>query len=303
MKRGYMDCTACGLKGCRKLSPCQDASAEYIGTYADGEVASIVQTASELVDGGRAGKLSRLEEIVEYCRSRGHRKIGVAYCYGMEKEAGKLKVYLEKTAFEPVMVSCTVDGVSERRINMKKHKEIVSCNPIGQAHYLNGCSVDFVIVMGLCLGHDLLFQKTIRTDFTTFVVKDRVFGHNPILALNGGRLPEDVFLETLPGDSLLIKPEELKDRLKSPKSAENLKVVDLRSEEEYLAGHIEGALHCPLRELPSRHRELIPSKKHETVVYCYGGIQSVYAVMYLVLRGYANARSLSGGYSRYAQQE
>ena len=35
------------------------------------------------------------------------------------------------------------------------------------------------------MGHDILIQKHLKMDFTTFAVKDRVLGHNPILALAG----------------------------------------------------------------------------------------------------------------------
>lgn len=40
------------------------------------------------------------------------------------------------------------------------------------------------LLMGLCLGHDILIRKNLRMDFATFVVKDRVLGNNPISALS-----------------------------------------------------------------------------------------------------------------------
>ena len=40
--------------------------------------------------------------------------------------------------------------------------------------------VQLTLVMGLCLGHDILFQKHIKSDCTTLVVKDRVYQHNPL---------------------------------------------------------------------------------------------------------------------------
>lgn len=180
-----MDCTKCTTKACRKLSPCVDNSMDYIDQYQKETVKACISAASLLVNNGRAGTLNRLEEIVEYSKIRGFRKLGVAYCYGLEKEATILRKYLAGQGFHVLMVSCTVDGISETRINPAKCKEVVSCNPIGQAVALNKEGVEFVLLMGLCLGHDILVQKNLQADFTTFIVKDRVYKHNPLMALNG----------------------------------------------------------------------------------------------------------------------
>ena len=37
--------------------------------------------------------------------------------------------------------------------------------------------------MGLCLGHDILFQRELKTDSTTLLVKDRSNGHRPLDAI------------------------------------------------------------------------------------------------------------------------
>lgn len=293
-----MDCTLCSLKGCRKFSPCSDKSEEYIDEYLNDENTRYIKSASALVDNGRAGKLNRLEEIIEYSRLMGYKKIGVAYCYGIEKDAAALRERLTKEGFKAVMVSCTVDGISETRIDKDKTKEVVSCNPLGQANAINRSNVDFTILMGLCLGHDIMLQKKLNMDFTTFVVKDRALKHNPILALKDGKGPEDEFIENLPGDFCLIKGEELIEKLKDRSFAENTYILDLRSREEYTKGSIKGSVNCLLQELPGSLAELLPDKKKEVIVYCNGGIQSIYAVMYLAQKGYGKVRSLAGGYSR-----
>jgi len=186
-----MDCTKCDSKGCRRLSPCNDNSSQYIDEYENDDNNKYITSASALVDEGRAGTMTRLDEIIEYSRLMGYVKIGVAYCYAMEKEASILRDILVQKGFKPTMVSCTIDGISESRINQSKQKQIVSCNPLGQANMLNKSKVDFVMLMGLCLGHDILLQKNLKADFTTFIVKDRVLKHNPILALKDAA-PEKV---------------------------------------------------------------------------------------------------------------
>ena len=172
------------MKGCREGRPCVDGSGAYIDEYHSGENRDIVKSASALVDGGRAGTLSRLEEIAEYVRLRGIQKLGVAYCYGLEKYAVRLREYFDRRGIPTVFVSCTVDGVTESRVDPDKTSCTVSCNPIGQAAALNNAGVGLTLLMGLCLGHDILLQKHLNMDFTTFVVKDRVYGHNPLRALD-----------------------------------------------------------------------------------------------------------------------
>ena len=82
-----MDCTKCKFKGCRKSEPCFNSSNEYLNEYLSPEIQVYTEKASKLVDNGRAGVLTRIDEIAEYCSLSGYTSVGIAYCYGMEKEA------------------------------------------------------------------------------------------------------------------------------------------------------------------------------------------------------------------------
>jgi len=59
----------------------------------------------------------------------------------------------------------------------------VTCNPIGQAMLLNRAETDMNVIVGLCVGHDILFTKHSKAPVTTLVAKDRVTGHNPAAVL------------------------------------------------------------------------------------------------------------------------
>jgi len=296
-----MDCTRCKAKGCRHLTPCTDDSLNYINDYEKSELAGIVKTASKLIDNGRAGSLNRLEEIVEYSTRLGYTHIGVAYCYGMEKEAEKLRNNLGSYGFKLSMVSCTVDGLSESQIDLEKNADIVSCNPLGQAHALNRAKVDFVIIMGLCLGHDVILQKNLQRDFTVFIVKDRVLENNPVLTLND-EVSAGIFLEQLPKDFKIIKIDEFKKKLLDPSYLRSAYLLDLRPPSEFKKNKIDGSQQCLLKNLPGQYKELFPDKNKEVIVYCNGGLQSLYAVMFLTMKGYKEVKSLSGGYSRYLKE-
>jgi uncharacterized metal-binding protein len=181
-----MNCTSCQIKSCRDSESCGVESFEssaVILDYQEPENQRILQAAASLVDNGKAGTLSRLQETIEFIKSMNYKKVGLAYCYGMEKDAKLLKEIFKAEGIRLRPVSCTVGGINQNQINSSSCTEKVSCNPIGQATQLNEESVDFTLIMGICLGHDILLQRNLKSDFTTFVVKDRVFSNSPLKAL------------------------------------------------------------------------------------------------------------------------
>jgi uncharacterized metal-binding protein/rhodanese-related sulfurtransferase len=292
-----MDCTKCATKGCRDSQPCSDRREEYLNKYKVDDNQTIVRAASELVDNGRAGMLNRLEEIVEYAKSKKYQTLGVAYCYGLEKEAILLQSYLSKAGFQTAMISCTVDGVTEADINTTKTNNAISCNPIGQANVINGSGAELTILMGLCLGHDILIQKQLNMDFTTWLVKDRVTNHRPLDGLPGYEGMEDLFLINMDNSFRLINREQVKEKICADHWESELTLLDLRGEEIFKKNGIPGSIQCLLNQLPARYKEILPDKNKDVVVYCNGGMQSLYAVMYLSLKGYRSVRSLAGGYA------
>ncbi|MBM3241134.1 DUF1847 domain-containing protein [Candidatus Poribacteria bacterium] len=50
------------------------------------------------------------------------------------------------------------------------------------------------VIMGLCMGHDILFSKFSQAPVTTLVVKDRAMCHNPAAPLVN-RYWRDTFLK------------------------------------------------------------------------------------------------------------
>ena len=82
--------------------------------------------------------------------------------------------------------------------------------------------------------------------------------------------------------------------LKKQLSEGSVVVVDVRPVEEYVAGHIKGALSIPLTELPSRVEEL--PKNVEIVVYCRGPycVYAREAVRILQSQGHRARRLVEG---------
>ncbi len=181
-----MDCTKCNTKSCRTTESCNatkfDAEA-LMATYHLPNNQKIIQAAAELVDNGKAGTLSRLQEVIEFSKSMNFNRIGIAYCYGMELDAVLVSQIFRESGFKIIPVSCTTGGFKQSEVNTESSIDKVSCNPLAQAEQINNENVDFTITMGLCLGHDIIFQKQINSYTTTLIVKDRVHNNNPLKAL------------------------------------------------------------------------------------------------------------------------
>ena len=182
-----MNCTTCNDKVCLKHQTSCDRESfdkvEVIGQYQEDPNSEIVKAAAGLVDSGRAGTLSRMEEIVEFAKSLNHKKLGLAYCYGMEQHAKAIEIILAAHGFDVSAVSCSVGGLKQSEVNDSSCIHKVSCNPLGQAEQLNAEKVDLTLVVGICLGHDILLNRTLNMDFTTLVVKDRKNNHAPLLGI------------------------------------------------------------------------------------------------------------------------
>ena len=131
----------------------------------------------------------RVQEICEFAHKMGFKRLGIAFCVGMTKEAAILNEILVKQGFEVVSVMCKVGRVPKERIGVKDEEKIAIgefealCNSIGQAKILNAEKTELNILLGLCVGHDSLFFKYADAYTTVLVAKDRVLGHNPIAAL------------------------------------------------------------------------------------------------------------------------
>lgn len=123
---------------------------------------------------------TRIDEIMEYARIRGFKRLGVATCYALLFESKLLSEILEANGFEVVSVSCLCGEVHPEETGLEGS---VFCNPILQAEVLNREKTGLNIMVGLCVGHDILFLRHCRGETTPFIVKDRALGHNPVAAL------------------------------------------------------------------------------------------------------------------------
>ena len=79
------------------------------------------------------------------------------------------------------------------------------------------------------------------------------------------------------------------------------RLLDVREQDEWDAGHVEGALHVPLGDVPARLDELVDAGAdgRPLVVVCRSGGRSARAVAWLVQNG-VDAVNLDGGMGAWA---
>ena len=146
--------------------------------------------AYEHVRGALMAVRPRIKEIIEFGKLVHAKKLGVAFCAGLHDEAARIVTILEKAGFTVASVRCKCGAVDKTKLKVAKEYKIgdplkfeAACNPIVQAELLNNAGTDINIIVGLCVGHDMLFTMNSKAPVTTLIVKDRLLGHNPVIAL------------------------------------------------------------------------------------------------------------------------
>ncbi|RNA66084.1 DUF1847 domain-containing protein [Prosthecochloris sp. ZM_2] len=197
---GDTGCTACGSVNCYRqessfppFCPAGELDRKelmrlvdgYCGDAADAKTAQ----AAAYVEGRFYGRLTRVEEIIEFARKIEARKIGLATCVGLIGETRVFHRILKSNGFESYAVMCKAGSVDKSDIGIDEQLKIqpgdfeAICNPVLQADLLNRWGADLNVVIGLCVGHDALFSKHSDALVTTLLAKDRVLAHNPAAAL------------------------------------------------------------------------------------------------------------------------
>jgi len=180
-----MKCAKCSNRKCYlEGQNCTKITLEDVkGTYRDERLA--IMKAAACTEGRYYNNLTRLEETVEFCKLMGYKKIGLAFCIGLNQEAILIEEYFSKF-FEVYSVCCKVCGVSKENLGLEQIKEGVRetmCNPLMQAQILKDKEVEFCVTVGLCVGHDALFTGASTAPTSCLVAKDRVLAHNPLGAI------------------------------------------------------------------------------------------------------------------------
>jgi uncharacterized metal-binding protein len=175
----------------------QDSFELYKGDAEDARMASVAAKVEGLcyqpIPGSDAinARWTRVEDTIAFAKLMSYKKIGMATCIGLLDETNRLAAILEAQGFQPVSVCCKSGSIDKLELGLNEEEKVrpntfePACNPVAQARLLNRAGTDLNIIVGLCVGHDILFTKYSEAPVTTLVVKDRVAGHNPVSVLYG----------------------------------------------------------------------------------------------------------------------
>jgi len=170
---------------------------EYRGDSEDARIAFVAARVEGLCYQPTPGsdainaRWTRVEDTIAFAKLMGYKKIGIATCIGMLEETERLSQILKAQGLEPQSVCCKAGSIDKLELGLQESDKVrpgtfePACNPIAQAEICNQLGTDMNIIVGLCVGHDMLFNKHSKAPVTTLVVKDRVTGHNPVAVLYG----------------------------------------------------------------------------------------------------------------------
>ncbi len=89
-----------------------------------------------------------------------------------------------------------------------------------------------------------------------------------------------------------VDVDEARRKLESGKA----KLIDVREESEWEAGHARGAEHMGKGVIERDIEQRVPDKNVELILYCGGGFRAALSADNLQKMGYTNVASMAGGW-------
>jgi len=98
--------------------------------------------------------------------------IGVASCLGSVETARTVIEAIESEGMKAALVTCKLGGLTVKNVDKDGVPyEHPGCNPVAQAKILNELNVPVVVLVGLFIGHDMIFIKHCKSYVIPFVTK------------------------------------------------------------------------------------------------------------------------------------
>ncbi|EAX48949.1 conserved hypothetical protein [Thermosinus carboxydivorans Nor1] len=186
-ERIRVQCALCKEKKCYTGQNCTKLSiADVEAVYDEQDMRLTIAAAA--IEGRHYMQLSRLEESVKFAQELGCKTIGVAFCIGLANEAKYIVKYFQKF-FTVHSVCCKVCGIDKQRFGLEQiqaDRFEAMCNPAIQAKILNDAGTELNFTVGLCVGHDMIFNRHSAAPVSALVAKDRLLSHNPLGAIYAG---------------------------------------------------------------------------------------------------------------------
>jgi phage shock protein E len=111
------------------------------------------------------------------------------------------------------------------------------------------------------------------------------------------RLPDAGTVEA----AVSVADEAVSQAVTTPAAAPQPLILDVRTLEEYAAGHVAGTVHIPLDQLEQRWQEIAQYRDQPIIVYCRTGRRSAVAIDLLATKGFSRLEN-GGGVSQMARR-
>jgi rhodanese-related sulfurtransferase len=102
-------------------------------------------------------------------------------------------------------------------------------------------------------------------------------------------------------DLAQIEPAALLERIE--KKDATMIVLDVRTPEEYAAGHVPGAINIPHTHLPARIAEIAAAAEKDVVLYCVSGRRAGSAAERLQANGFTRLLHLQGDMPKWQEKK
>jgi uncharacterized metal-binding protein len=163
--------------------------------YADPEVVDLY-TAACVVGKKNDGYRPRIKEALDFAREMKFSRVGFAACVAFGRELEVIRQLFEQEGIEIFSAGCQIgrSSATDRGLrHLEAYPDNSTCNPVAQAEILNKAQTQLNFIIGLCMGHDILFTRYSRAPVSTLIVKDRLLGNNPAAAIYGWHARRSLF--------------------------------------------------------------------------------------------------------------
>jgi len=103
-------------------------------------------------------------------------------------------------------------------------------------------------------------------------------------------------VENIKSEINLITVKEFKSKMDSD---HDFILLDIRTEKEYLAGHMKSAVWLPRGFIEFKIQKLVDDPETEIILYCKRGNRSALTAYTLLEMGYKNVLNLEGGFEQW----
>ena len=179
-----MQCALCKAKKCIKGQNCAGLTETDIENSYSTEDRRLLSAAAN-VESRHYMQLSRIEESAMLAKEMGCSVIGLAFCIGLANEASHIDQYFQKY-FTVHSVCCKICGTDKDQLGLAKRQADqteVMCNPAIQAKVLNDAGTELNFSVGLCIAHEMIFNRYSNAPVASLVAKDQLLAHNPLGAV------------------------------------------------------------------------------------------------------------------------